>query len=66
VAEALQRYDAVSPRLGEEFKAELRQVIAVAAARPGRFHTIKPGFHRVTSNVSRTILFTANWRMESA
>jgi hypothetical protein len=46
VAEALQRYDAVSHRLGEEFKAELRRVIAVAAARPGRFHPIKPGIRR--------------------
>lgn len=46
VAEALWRYDAVSQRLGEEFKAELRRVIAVAGAKPGRFHPIKPGFHR--------------------
>jgi hypothetical protein len=46
VAEALRRYDAVSQRLGEEFKAELRRFIAVAAARPGRFHLFKPGYHR--------------------
>ena len=46
VAAALQRYDAVSQRLGEEFKAEVRQFINVAAAKPGRFHLIKPGFHR--------------------
>jgi hypothetical protein len=46
VAEALQRYDAVSQRLGEDFKAELRRVIAVAAAKPGRFHFLKPGYHR--------------------
>ena len=46
VAEALRRYDAVGQRLGEEFKAELHRVIAVAAAEPGRFHLIKPGFHR--------------------
>jgi toxin ParE1/3/4 len=46
VAEALRRYDAVSQRLGEEFKAELRRVIAVAAAESGRFQPIKPGFHR--------------------
>ena len=45
VAEALRRYDAVSQRLGEEFKADLRRLIAVAAAKPGRFHLIKPGFH---------------------
>ena len=46
VAEALQRYDAVSQKLGEEFKAELRRAITVAAAQPQRFHPIKPGFHR--------------------
>lgn len=46
VAEALQRYDAVSQKLGEEFKAELRRAIAVAAAQPQRFHPIKPGFNR--------------------
>ena len=46
VAEALRRYDAVSQRLGEEFKAELRRVVAVAAAKPKRFHLIKTGFHR--------------------
>ena len=46
MAEALQRYDAVSQRLGEDFNAELRRMIAVAAAKPGRFHLLKPGFHR--------------------
>ena len=46
VAEALQRYDAVSQKLGEEFKVELRRAIAVTAAQPQRFHPIKPGFHR--------------------
>ena len=60
MAEALRRYDAVSQRLGEEFKAELRRVIAVAAAKPGRFHVIKPGSIVRISNASRTTLFTAN------
>ncbi len=46
VAEAQQRYGSVSARLGEEFQAGLRRVIAVAAAKPGRFHFIKPGLHR--------------------
>jgi hypothetical protein len=46
VAEALLRFDAVSQRLGNDFKAELRRVTAIAAAKPGRFHLIKPGFHR--------------------
>jgi plasmid stabilization system protein ParE len=46
VAEALQHYDAVSQKLGEEFHAELQRVIALAAAKPGRFHMIQLGFHR--------------------
>lgn len=46
VAEALRWYQAVSLRLSQEFQAELRRVIAVAAAQPGRFHLIKPGLHR--------------------
>lgn len=46
VAEALRRYDSVSKRLGDEFQAELRRMIAAAAVKPGRFHLIKPGFHR--------------------
>jgi plasmid stabilization system protein ParE len=46
VAEALRRYDSVSERLGDEFKAELRRAVAVAAENPNRFHLIKPGFHR--------------------
>jgi toxin ParE1/3/4 len=46
VADALRHYDPVSRRLGEEFKTELRRVIAHASANPGRFHVIKPGFHR--------------------
>jgi plasmid stabilization system protein ParE len=46
VAGAIQRYRAVSERLGKEFKAELRRLITMAAANPSRFHPIKPGFHR--------------------
>lgn len=46
VAKALRDYDLVSERLGADFKVELRRVIAVAATNPGRFHLIKPGFHR--------------------
>jgi plasmid stabilization system protein ParE len=42
----MRRYDAVSHWLAEEFKAEVRRVIAMAAAKPSRFHLIKPGFHR--------------------
>jgi hypothetical protein len=51
VAEALRRYDAVSQRLGDEFRAELRRMIAVAAEQPGRFHLVKPGYHR--ANLTR-------------
>jgi len=46
VREGFRRYDAVSQRLGEDFLVELRATIAVAAAKPGRFHLIKSGFHR--------------------
>ena len=60
VAEALRRYDAVSRRLGEEFKAELRWVIAVAAAKPGRFHLVKSGFHR--ANLKRFPRFLSSPR----
>ena len=47
VLEALQRYDAVSQKLGSEFKIELGRMISLAAANPRRFHEIKAGFHRV-------------------
>ena len=46
LAEALRRYDAVSQRLADEFKTEMRRVVDIAAAKPNRFHLIKPGFHR--------------------
>jgi len=46
VAEALRRYSSVSQKLGENFKMELRQMIALAAAQPGRFHRINAGLHR--------------------
>ena len=47
VSDALQRYDAVSRKLGEEFKTELRRMISLAAANPARFHQINGDFHRV-------------------
>jgi len=46
VAEAMRRYNAVSGRLANEFKSELRRVIAMAGANPTRFHPVKPGFRR--------------------
>ena len=46
VAEAMWRYKAVSKRLANDFRAELRRVIAMAGANPNRFHPLAPGFHR--------------------
>src|SRR6266404_4396068 len=46
VAGAMRRYRPVSDRLGEEFKQELRRVIAMVASNPNRFHPVKPGYHR--------------------
>ena len=42
----MRRYQAVSGKLAGEFKAELRRMVAIAAANPKRFHPIQPGFHR--------------------
>ena len=41
VVEATRRYHAVSKTLAKEFKAELRRVIAMAAANPNRFHPVR-------------------------
>jgi hypothetical protein len=46
VSEALERYDLISHKLGDEFKMELRRIVSLAAKNPGRFHQIKPGLHR--------------------
>jgi plasmid stabilization system protein ParE len=46
VTDAMRRYKAVSQRLADDFKAELRGVIAMALANPARFHLVRPGFHR--------------------
>jgi plasmid stabilization system protein ParE len=48
VAEAMRRYKAVSRKLADDFKAELRGAVARALANPGRFHPVKPGFHRAS------------------
>lgn len=42
----MRRYKAVSQKLADDFKAELRAVIATALANPRRFHSIRQGFHR--------------------
>jgi plasmid stabilization system protein ParE len=39
VSEVLTHYAALSPRLAEDFKRELRHVIVQAAANPLRFHS---------------------------
>jgi len=46
VAVAMRRYKVVSEKLAGDFKAELRSLIAIAAANPNRFHPVKPGFRR--------------------
>jgi plasmid stabilization system protein ParE len=46
VAEAMRRYRAVSEKLADDFRAELRDIIALAFANPKRFRPIGPGFHR--------------------
>jgi plasmid stabilization system protein ParE len=38
VAEVLEHYGALSPTLAEDFRRELKRVIAQAAANPFRFH----------------------------
>jgi hypothetical protein len=42
----MQRYKAISERLGLDFKAEFRRVIGMARKNPNRFHSLKPGIHR--------------------
>ena len=42
----MRRYKAVSQKLADDFKSELRGAIAMALANPSRFHPIKAGFRR--------------------
>jgi plasmid stabilization system protein ParE len=46
LAEAVRRYDPVSPRLGEQFLEEFRHVVKLAARHPGRFHPVGKRFRR--------------------
>lgn len=46
VAEAMGRYKTVSIKLADDFREELRSVIALAARNPKRFRLVKRGFHR--------------------
>ena len=46
VLEAARKYYDISPRLAEEFEAELKATIAKAAETPLRFHQVDQGFRR--------------------
>ena len=46
VLEAARMYHDISPRLAEEFDADLKATIAKAAANPMRFHMADRGFRR--------------------
>ena len=46
VAEALHYYRQIAPRLADEFRNELRQIILRASENPGRFHPTGNGFRR--------------------
>lgn len=46
VAEALRYYRKISPRLADEFRDELRDIIRRAEGNPLRFHPTDRGFRR--------------------
>lgn len=46
LAEAVRRYDPVSPQLTERFLEEFRRLVAVAAHHSGRFHPAGKRFRR--------------------
>ena len=46
LAEAVRRYDPVSPRLTGQFLEEFRVLVAAAARNPGRFHPAGKGYRR--------------------
>jgi plasmid stabilization system protein ParE len=47
VSAVLRHYDAISPRLGDEFWAELMSVIERTAQNPGRSHPVEGGLRRI-------------------
>ena len=51
VEEALTYYRKISPRLADEFHAELRNIISRAVENPLRFHQTDQGFRR--ANLTR-------------
>jgi plasmid stabilization system protein ParE len=46
VTAILRHYDRVSPRLGDEFWAELMRLLELVSEQPGRFHFVAPGLRR--------------------
>jgi toxin ParE1/3/4 len=46
VSGILRHYDGISPRLGDEFWAELLRLTALVAAQPERFHLANRGLRR--------------------
>lgn len=48
LADAVRRYDPVSPRLGEQFLDEFRRMLELATRHPGRFHSAGKGFRRAS------------------
>ncbi len=47
VSKILRHYDRISPKLGDEFWAELNAFVQKAAGNPGRFHFESNGRRRV-------------------
>jgi plasmid stabilization system protein ParE len=46
VSRILRHYDRISPRLGDEFWAELMRLVELVAAKPQRFHFADRGLRR--------------------
>jgi hypothetical protein len=46
VTKILRHYDGISPRLGDEFWAELMRLVELVAANPQRFHLAARGLRR--------------------
>ena len=46
VTKILRHYDRISPRLGDEFWAELMRLVELVAANPERFHFTDRGLRR--------------------
>ena len=55
VSDILRHYDRVSPRLGDEFWAELMRLMELVSEHSGRFHFVAPGLCR--ANMPYHLLF---------